>query len=109
MRSLLGSVFLLILIAVICLWCALSTERAVGALTDAAEGDVSELEGVWKDKRFCLSLAVHRTLLDKCERCLMQMQSYKENDPHWVQARCEFLSTLSAIQKSYGVHFGAVL
>ena len=109
MRALMGAVFLLILTAAVCLWCALYTENAVKNLTAASEGEASRLARVWKEKRFYLSLTVNRSLIAECERLIAEMGTLSVDDPFFEKAHSDLLSILSVIREGYGVHFGAVL
>lgn len=109
MRSLCGAMILLIFIICLTLWCALSTEHAAKSLTAAAEGDVSVLTEMWEKQRFCLSLTVNRALIAECERALAEMQACGADDPLFETARRNFLTALSVMRDSYGLHFRAVL
>ncbi len=109
MRSLLGSVFLLILIAVICLWCAAFTEHTLDVLANTARNTPSDLTQLWKETKFALSVVVNRALLAECECALARMQTSKKEEALFLQAQSDFLTTLSVIRESYGLHFGAVV
>ena len=109
MRSLLASLFLLILTLAVCIWCAVFTENATSALANAAKLTPRDLERMWQERKFLLSMAVNRALIAECESALARMQACKEGDALFAQAQRDFLTTLSVIRESYGLHLGAMV